>query len=54
MYAKMLALMGKILNDPEQLETPPAKVYYDEGHEYHLPKPKHRIFKKKESDPQNA
>ena len=54
MYAKMLALMGQILNDPEQLETPPAKVYYDEGHEYHLPKPKHRIFKKKESDPQNA
>ena len=54
MYAKMLSLMGKLLSDPEQLETPPAKVYYDEGHEYHLPKPKRRIFKMKESDPEKA
>lgn len=43
MYAKMLALMGKLLNDPEQLETPPAKLFYDEGHEYHLPAPKKRM-----------
>ena len=31
------------LNDPEQLETPPAKIFYDEGHEYHLPAPQKRM-----------
>ena len=43
MFAKMLALMGRLLNDPEQLETPPAKVFFDEGHEFHLPAPKKRM-----------
>lgn len=46
MYARMLALMSKLLNDPEQLETPPEKVFYDEGHEYHLPKPQKRPAKR--------
>ncbi len=45
MYAKMLALWNKLLNDPAQLEQPPAKVFYDEGHEYHLPAPKKRMGK---------
>ena len=43
MYAKMLALWVRLLSDPEQLETPPAKVFYDEGHEYHLDPPKKRM-----------
>ena len=43
MYAKMLALWNRLLNDPEQLETPPAKIFYDEGHEYHLPAPQKRM-----------
>ena len=43
MYAKMLALWNRLLNDPEQLEAPPAKVFYDEGHEFHLEKPKKRM-----------
>lgn len=43
MYAKMLALWNRLLNDPAQLETPPAKVFYDEGHEYHLPAPQKRM-----------
>ena len=45
MYAKMLALWNKLLNDPVQLEQPPAKVFYDEGHEYHLPAPQKRMGK---------
>lgn len=45
MYAKMLALWNKLLNDPAQLEQPPAKVFYDEGHEYHLPAPQKRMGK---------
>lgn len=32
---------------PEQLEQPPERVLYDEGHEFHLPEPKrHRFFRK--------
>ncbi|MBQ7455578.1 MAG: 2-oxo acid dehydrogenase subunit E2 [Clostridia bacterium] len=39
MYAKMLALWNRLLNNPELLETPPENVFFDEGHEYHLPAP---------------
>ena len=47
MYAKMLSIMGRLLNNPEQLEQPPERVLYDEGHEFHLPEPKrHRFFRK--------
>ncbi|MBQ9197887.1 MAG: 2-oxo acid dehydrogenase subunit E2 [Clostridia bacterium] len=45
MYAKMMALWVRLLNDPEQLETPPANVFYDEGHEFHLPPPQKRMGK---------
>ena len=43
MYAKMLALWNRLLNGPGRLETPPAKIFYDEGHEYHLPAPQKRM-----------
>ena len=47
MYAKMLSIMGRLLNNPEQLEQPPERVLYDEGHEFPLPEPKrHRFFRK--------
>ena len=47
MYAKMLSIMGRLLNNPEQLGQPPERVLYDEGHEFHLPEPKrHRFFRK--------
>ena len=43
MYARMLALMNRMLNDPEQLETPPDRVFFDEGHEYRLDPPQKRM-----------
>lgn len=47
-YARMLSLMNRLINNPEQLEQKPETVYYDEGHEFHLPEPKHyRFFRKK-------
>lgn len=45
-YARMLSIMSKLLNNPEQLEVPPTQVFYDEGHEYHLPKPEPKVSKK--------
>jgi hypothetical protein len=39
-YAKMVARMIKLVNDPAQLETRPLAVAYDEGHEYHVQKKK--------------
>lgn len=50
MYARMLAYMSKLINDPAQLEKKPEKVYYDEGHEFHLPEPKKRFFNKKKDN----
>lgn len=38
-YAKLFSTMLNHLNHPEKLETPPEKVYYDSGCEYHVPKP---------------
>lgn len=38
-YARMMSVMSRLLANPEQLEVPPEKVNYDEGHEYHMPKP---------------
>ena len=43
MYARMLSLMNRMLNDPAQLEVPPDRVFFDEGHEYHLDAPKRRM-----------
>ena len=38
-FAKMFTIMNQCLKNPELLETPPEKVYYNEGAEYHEPKP---------------
>ena len=38
-YAKLFAVMKRCLNNPSLLDTPPEKVYYNEGMEYHEPKP---------------
>ncbi len=37
-FAKMFTIMNQCLKNPEILETPPEKVYYNEGAEYHEPK----------------
>lgn len=39
MYARLFAIMKSCLKHPEQLETPPETVRYNEGCEYHVPKP---------------
>jgi len=38
-YARFFAVMKQCLLHPETLETPPEKVYYNEGAEFHVPKP---------------
>lgn len=38
-YAKLFAVMKNCLRHPEQLETPPEKVFYNKGCEFHVPKP---------------
>ncbi len=37
-FAKMFKIMKQCLKNPKLLETPPEKVYYNEGAEYHEPK----------------
>ena len=38
-YAKLFAVMKHCLSNPYELEQPPEKVYYNEGCEFHEPKP---------------
>lgn len=38
-FAKMFTIMRTCLKNPKLLETPPESVYYNEGAEYHEPKP---------------
>lgn len=38
-YAKLFTHMKRCLKNPELLDTPPEHVYYNEGAEYHVPKP---------------
>ena len=38
-YAKLFAVMKHCLTNPYELEQPPEKVYYNEGCEFHEPKP---------------
>lgn len=38
-YAKLFTWMKRCLKNPELLDTPPEQVYYNEGAEYHEPKP---------------
>ncbi|MFH1880871.1 MAG: hypothetical protein ABIK64_08760 [Bacillota bacterium] len=41
-FAKLFTIMKKCLKNPEMLETPPETVYYNDGAEYHEPKPEIR------------
>ncbi|MBR6569316.1 MAG: 2-oxo acid dehydrogenase subunit E2 [Clostridia bacterium] len=38
-YAKFFAVMKQCLVHPEQLENPPEKVFFNDGVEFHAPKP---------------
>jgi hypothetical protein len=38
-FAKMFKIMSKCLKNPVLLETPPETVYYNDGAEFHEPKP---------------
>jgi hypothetical protein len=38
-FAKLFTHMKKCLKHPELLDLPPEKVFYNEGAEYHVPKP---------------
>ena len=46
-YAKFFAVMKQCLLHPETLETEPEKVYYNEGVEFHVPKPANVVLPKK-------
>ncbi|MGN1370064.1 MAG: 2-oxo acid dehydrogenase subunit E2, partial [Aristaeellaceae bacterium] len=39
-YSKFFGLMSYLLNHPEELETPPETVKFENGCEYHVPKVK--------------
>lgn len=49
MYARLFAVMKSCLKHPEQLETPPETVRYNEGCEYHVPKPQIQVSQTEES-----
>jgi len=38
-FAKLFLWMKRCLKNPEMLDIPPEKVFYNEGAEYHVPKP---------------
>ena len=38
-FAKLFTCMKRCLRNPELLDVPPEKVFYNEGAEYHVPKP---------------
>ena len=47
MYARLVDRFMYYMANPSLLETPPETVRYEEGHEYSLPKPKEKRFKRK-------
>ena len=49
-YAKFFAVMKQCFQHPETLETPPEQVYYNEGVEFHVPKPENVFVPKKEQE----
>lgn len=49
-YAKFFAVMKQCFLHPEMLETPPEKVYYNEGAEYHVAKPENVFVPKQQSE----
>ena len=50
-YAKLVAQMIDLINHPEQLETPPETVRFEEGNEYSLPVSKKKKEKKEKQHP---
>ncbi len=38
-FAKLFTCIKQCLKNPELLDNPPEKVYYNQGAEYHVPKP---------------
>lgn len=52
-YAKFFSQMKKHMTHPELLETPPEKVFYNEGAEYHMPKPEN-VFVPQTGNRQNG
>ena len=45
-YAKFFAVMKQCLLHPEMLETAPEKVYFNDGVEFHAPKPENVVYPK--------
>ncbi len=39
MYARLFTWMKRCFKNPELLDTPPEQVFYNQGVEYHVPKP---------------
>lgn len=54
MYARLFAHMKRILNHPEELELPPESVRYNEGCEFHEPKPEDVVLPAKEEETVSA
>ena len=54
MYARLFAHMNRILNHPEELELPPESVRYNEGCEFHEPKPEDVVLPAKEEETVSA
>ena len=48
-YALLFATMKKCLRQPELLETPPERVHYNAGCEFHVPKPANVAMPKPEA-----
>ena len=45
-FAKLFTWMKRCLRNPELLDVPPEQVFYNEGAEYHLPKPDNALVPK--------
>ncbi len=51
MYGKLIGQIMRALANPAMLETPPERVCYDEGNEYHLPMPKRARLRLRKEKP---
>jgi len=45
-YAKLFTWMKRCLKNPELLDAPPEQVFYNDGVEYHVPKPESAMVPK--------
>lgn len=50
-YAQLFAIMKKCLRQPELLENPPEEVHYNEGCEFHIPKPANAVLPRTSDGP---